>query len=230
MSQIALTTHHNIRLLIDDLDRDTYAINPHRLSLIIRRKVQLLTARTFQPLVTPTTIALVAGTFDYTVTGTPNSIRQLILNSDGTPLERLPLPELNAIYKQDTLGAAGRGTPRHFAMYELNTQVNKIRVGPTPSAADTLDIYYDIYPASNVGNPDTASSDVPFGDIMLAALEKSVAAECVLAMDDADRKRRKLSREYAGALAAEAEALIAAENWRQRMYEAQETVDLVNPD
>lgn len=227
MSQTALVTAMNIRILIDDVGADQRAINTLRLYALIQSRAQSLSARAFQHTVTtPTTINLVAGTYDYTVTGTPKSIRQVILNSTGGELLRLPFEEMVRRFKQDSAVAAGRGTPVYFSEYE-NTQTasgaygtaptRKIRFGPTPIATDAADVYYTIMPAPSVGNTLAGSSEIPFSPLLLKALEKAVAAECVAMMDDADLARRKLHRGMAQAWRAESDQIVREENWRQRL-------------
>jgi hypothetical protein len=227
MSQTVSITHYNIRTMVDDLDPEARAISTPRLAQLVDRKVRSLVGRVLQPLNTPTTIALVAGTFDYNLSTIPSSVRQLILNSNGLPLDRLSLPELNTIYAQDTAVAVARGTPRHYALFEIEGNVVRVRIGPTPVATDTVDVYYDYFPAFS---PTDMSATIGLNEQMMNILEKSCAAECIVMMDDADLARRKLNRQMAALWSAEVERMIGDENWRHRMYESQETVDLCNPD
>lgn len=225
MSQTVSVTHFNIRVLIDDLDPEARAISTIRMTHLVDRKVRWITSRTFQPLATTTTISLVAGTFDYNLSRIPTSVRQLILNSDGVPLERLSLPELNATYRQDTAVPLGNGTPRHYALYELDGEIVRVRIGPTPAVADTVDVYYDAYPTFDA---DDMTTTIALNKSMLMALEKACAAECLLMMTKKDLARRKVNPAVAQAWMAEVEQAIADENWRHRMYESQERVDEVN--
>lgn len=224
MSQTGIVTHYNIRTMIDDLSRESYAISTPRMNLIVKREVQLLAARSILPIVSPTSIALTAGTYDYTITGTPQTIRQLILNSDGTELDRISLEEMNNLYKQDTNVAAGRATPRVYALYEINTQVCKVRLGPTPVANDSLDIYYEIAPAAaetalidgTSAGVYGSANDVPFPPLLLGALERMCAAHCVSVMDEADRARRKINPQAIGLWRDEADDMVRQSNWRAR--------------
>jgi hypothetical protein len=236
MSQSVTQTHYNVRLLIDDVDADQYAISIPKMSVIIAKAVQLIAVRSYQSLsAAPTSLALVAGTTDYSLAASPTAIRQVILNSDGVPLDRIPLEQLNEMFRQDTAVSAGRGIPRYYAVYDVNNPASgadttcKIRVGPTPSAADSLKIYYDLIPTRNTGNYiENAAAVIPFSPPLVSAVESTAAAECVASMDDDDIKRRKISRGYAQVLLQNAERMILESNFRQRMMEAQDEVDEVN--
>jgi hypothetical protein len=236
MSQGARKTHFNVRLLIDDTDREQYAISVFKLSAILNRTIQLVATRTYQSLsAAPTSLSLVAGTVDYSLVGAPTSIRQIVLNSDGIELEKIDLATLNDMFRQDASGAsASRGIPRFFALYETNSAVAgtettcKIRVGPTPSAADTLRIYYDLLPNRDSGDWLTGPGAIPLSPPLISAVENLTASSCLMSMDDDDLKRRKISRGYAQILERDAEKMIAEHNFRQRMLEAQDTVDEVN--
>src|SRR6185503_5296046 len=105
-----------------------------------------LAARTYQPLNAspPTQLTLSAGTYDYTTSLANLAIRQVMRKSDGGEVFRIPLEELNARYRQDTDVPVDRSAyVIHYALYETNTQLTRLRVGPTPSATATLLLYKD---------------------------------------------------------------------------------------
>lgn len=213
MSQTTAVTHQNIRRLIDDLNPEQYAISSYRMGTIVSSQVQNLASRTFQPRVAPPeTVALVAGTFDYTLTLANNFVHQLMLDSNGWELEKLSFEELNAYYRQDTNSPVGRSTPCHYAPFETNAQVHRIRVAPTPASSDTLNVYRNVLPAATAGE----STDVPFSNVMLRTLEKACAIQCIGVMNPDDRERRKISPEVMNLWREDVENGVRSENWRQR--------------
>jgi len=223
MSQTAAETALNVRRMIDDLDKDDYAISSLRMANIISGAVQALAARTHQPINAspPTTIVLSNGVFDYTISLANIAIRQILLASNGRDLVRIPLEELNARYRQDTsVPAASTSFPTHYALYETNTQLTRIRVGPTPDAsAGTLLVYRDVLPASTSGD----TSSIPFGNLMCQAVEASAAAECVLSMVPEERAKRMISQDVVQLWLKGVDDAVKAENVRQRMMGRSQT-------
>lgn len=120
MSATRAATERNIRLLMDDLNPDDYAVSSARLHHAVESQMNLLATRTVLPMEAVTDVALVAGIYDYTLNaisgwgydwgsdwgGSPRPIigdvRQVLLNADGRTLKQLSLDEINRAYYQDT--------------------------------------------------------------------------------------------------------------------------------
>lgn len=212
MSATRAITELRIRRLLDDLDPDAYAISSVRMHDLLDIEMQLLASRAVLSMEATVTITLVAGTYDYTISGILSNLRQAVLNSNGFPLTPLPLEELNATYFQGTAQAVGRSTPRYYALFETSAQASKMRVAPTPVAADTINLFYSVVP--------TALSDttnIPFSAPLVRVLELSCATSALSMMSPEDRQQRMLGPEAAGRWAQMAEQGLRDENWRQRV-------------
>jgi hypothetical protein len=212
MSQTRAITEMNVRYLIDDLDPEDYAISSVRMHQYLQGQMHLLASRMVLPMEAVTSVAVVAGTYDYTLTGTVGDIRQIQWNATGGELEPMLFEELNAEFKQDTAVVYSSGTPRAYAPFETSAQASKIRVAPTPAATGTLKVYYGIIPAALTAD----SSVIPFSAPMLRILERLVASECVSVMSPEDRKRRMLGTEVVAFWARMVEHGISDENFRMR--------------
>ncbi len=213
MSQTSAVTQYRIRDLIDDQDKERYAISSIRMATILTAAVQNLAGRTFQGMVAiPDTVSLSAGTSDYTLTGSPDTLLQVIRQFDGLELVPRMLEEINARYGQDTDTPASRGDPQYYAAWETNAQSYILRVAPTPSVTRILLLYRTNFPASTVGD----TTDIPFSPLLLRGLEAYCAAKCALAMSQEERDRRKLGPEAISDWQLEAQQAVINENWRQR--------------
>lgn len=226
MSQTAAVTALAIRRLIDDLDKSDYAISSVRLANIVQSKVQMLATRLIQPMVAspPTTISVLVGVTDYTVLLTVAGIRLVTLKTLGYPLEPTSFEIITDMFRLDSDHPWEGTPPTHYAPYKTNTQLDRIRIGPKPTAALTLNVYKDTFPLDGAGD----GSAVPFSTLMLRALEKACALECVATMSAKDREKRMISTDVLKLWAAEVDQAIKDENWQQRMAGgSQERVDEV---
>lgn len=213
MSATRSVTEANIRLLIDDSNPDDYAISSVRLHQVVQGEMQLIGSRMALPMEAVTSVSLVAGTYDYTLTGIVADVRQVMLDSNGRALDPLTLEEMNRNYYQDTTPGTGRGTPRYYALYETSAQLSRMRVAPTPNASDTLKLYHGLIPAALSAD----SSTIPFSAPLLRVLERSAAAECVAMMSPEDRAKRMIGIESLTLWREMAEQGFRDENWRLRI-------------
>ena len=212
MSQTRLVTEQNVRYLIDDLDPDDYAISSVRMHQYLQGQMQLLGGRMILPMEAVTSVAVVAGTYDYTLTGTVGDVRQVLWNANGLVLEPLSFDELNETFRQDTALNYTATVPMCWALYETSAQASKLRIAPTPAASGTLKVYYGVIPASLTAD----SSTIPFSAPMLRILERMVASECVTVMSPEDRKRRMIGTGVVAMWQRATEMGIANENFRMR--------------
>lgn len=209
MSQTRSVTSYNIRLLIDDLDPDDYAISSVRMNQYIQGQMHLLGNRMVLPMEAVTSVAVTGGTYDYTLTGTAGDVRQVFWNSTGQELDRLSFEDIVSQFLQDT-SVSSTGTPAYYSLYETSAQASKLRLAPTPAASGTLKIYYGIIPAALT----TDASTIPFSAPMLRVLEKMVARECLGIMGPDDLKRRMISKDVIPLWTQQIEQGISYENFR----------------
>lgn len=226
MSKHAAAIHHSIRAWIDDLDRDAFAISTDRMDEVVKAGIQQIAARAFLQLETvPTTVTLSPGVYDYTMTRRSKSIHLILVESTGATLSPTSFDDLNQRYKQDTDMANESGTPCCFALFETASTsappvhglapVVKIRVAPTPTEADELNVYWTAHPDPDTGTY-SSSTIVPLSPTLTAALEMACAAQCALLMDPADRARRKISPEVSAMWMSQANSMLREENMRYR--------------
>lgn len=203
----------NIRSLIDDLDPERYAIKTTRMRQMIEAQMELIASRTFLPQESVTSVALLAGTYDYTLTGVVGDIRQLVDDATGVPLIEVPMEEMVVTYRQDSSQPAPRGKPLAFAVAERSDQAVRIRVGPTPISTGTLDLYYGVIPSGLTSD----ISLIPFSEPLLRALERAVASQCVVAMSESDASRNMISADIVPVWRQMVDDAIREENMRLRI-------------
>ena len=206
----------NIRYLIDDLDKSNYAISSVRMVQMMNGAMQSIAGRTVIPFEDVYDIDLVAGTYDYSLSGIEGAIHNVWLAITGMDLERMTFDDMVAEFKQDTSNAYPQGRPRYYSLHETSGQLLKIRVAPTPNTLasfDTLKVRHSLIPNALT----VEASAVPFSDTLLRAFERQVAAECVLAMSPDDRKKRMIGMEQVRDWLEMVEMGIREENFRQRV-------------
>ena len=211
MSATRTATEMNIRLLIDDLDPDSYAISSVRMHQYLQGQMHVMGTRLILPMEAVTSVSVVAGTYDYTITGTVGDVRKVLDNATGRELVPMTFDDICSAYLQDTDESVS-GDPAAYALYETSAQASKMRVGPTPSASGTLKVYYGIIPAALT----TDASTIPFSAPLLRALERLTAAECVAVMGAQDRQKRMVSPDVVRLWREMAEQAITNENYRMR--------------
>lgn len=227
MSATRSATEDIIRLLIDDHDRDDYAISSIRMAEIIQGQMQLLGAQTHLPMEAVTSVALLAGTYDYTLTGVVGDVRQVIDNATGMELTPVTLDELVSTYRQDTAVPQGSSNPPlYYAVLETSAQLSRIRVAPTPGASGTLKVYYGIVPASLSAD----ASTIPFSAPLLRVLERSCAMECVASMSREDRAQRMISADVLSIWQNSVSEGLRAENLRLRVVGSGTQANVIETD
>lgn len=186
MSDTRGAVKRRIRLRIDDMNPNDRAIDDERMDILIEDRMHLLAQEVGLGAVwTTTLVTLAASTWQYTL---PTSVQyervmDVVLRSLATPLDRVTHAEMTALRD----GGTATGDPTHYALFEDSSQQVNIWVYPTPTQVDYLD-------GLRAQIPTTLSSDssaIPFSTPLLKALEKSVAAEAILLMDEESRAERK---------------------------------------
>jgi hypothetical protein len=212
----------NIRLLIDDNDKDSYSISGPTMIQLMNTALHMLANRVMMEDEALLTVQLVAGTYDYTLTGIAGPVRNVFLSPYGLELERMEWDEITVLYRQDTAAPAGSGVPSEYALVETSAQASKIRVAPTPSSlgAVAMKVRYSIIPAALTAE----TSTVPFSQSMLRAFERQVASMCVALMSPEDRKRRMLGVEQVKGWQEMVESTVREENWRMRLGSTQDAI------
>lgn len=116
---------------------------------------------------TSTTLSLVAGTANYTLSSTILRIKEMYVTPvGGAQSQPLQLATLDYILtrRQASGGAsANRGYVTHYALLG----VNDLEVYPTPSSADTVTIYYVGLPTALSANGDISILQEPYSSKVL---------------------------------------------------------------
>ena len=206
------TVRAAVQELLGDTNPDQRQVTTFRYNQSIHRHAQAIAARVYMPRIAVQSISLVAGTFEYTsLTATPNTVDQVILNSTGAELAPVPWEQFNAYYRQDSAEPRDSGEPREYTIRESVTNGLVIRVGPTPSEADTLKIFETTIPAALASD----ATSIPFSDELVRGLESAVAAEIISTASDDRLKALGVARSAAATFAAQSEAMVRAYNLRQ---------------
>lgn len=187
MADTVSNVRRRIRLLIDDMDNNAFAIDSERLTTLMENRMQFTAADVgMGPAWVSGAVTLTASSFEYTL---PTSIQYqrvmaVQLNSQEWLMERVTPLELKAL--QDGAGSED-AHPTHYSLFEDASQQIHVWLFPTPSAADTLNILRAQVPAALT----TDAINIPFSDPLLRAFEKACALEALLLMDEEERARRK---------------------------------------
>ena len=92
-----------------------------------------------------------------------------------------------------TSSSGNGGDPSCFALRMDEENKVVVRIDTIPSTARTIDIFRSSLPASTY----TDATVIPFGVVLLRGVEKSVAAEIIDRMDEAEMTMRKLTQKTA---------------------------------
>lgn len=248
MSQAYVDIRDRIRRLIHDVDPNRPAIGTLSMNAMIEGKSIEYAGRSFRHDESVQTVTLVAGTYDYTLTGEIFGVQEVLRNSDGYSLTRRTMEYMNEHYRQDTSNPVSRATPTDYGIFELqgttdaSAQRVRIRVGPTPptGTTETLKVYSQIIPSLQVSydyygddNTSVGSADNIFGvksdNFIVEAVVHAVAADCVLLLNEEERKRLGISTQIVPVWQKSAENALKAHNWRMRLNSAQSHVEQVIP-
>jgi len=141
-----------------------------------------------------TLCTLTSGTDTYTLpTATAQQydrLKKLRLRSNGLELPIVSLEAFEALRQADT--APGRVTPQVAMVIEGANHTPSLRFWPSPNAADYVEGFFSLLPAS-LGHAD--DNVIPFDDEAFEALCYEVAAELYGKMTEDERSRRKLGPE-----------------------------------
>ena len=200
MSATLAQTRANVYEMLGDLNSDLRSIGVFRLNQAIEKHSQLVAGRTIRPRETISSVALVANTYDYSLSAEIMGVHQVFLNSNGFELGYLPFTDFNAFYRQETASPVG-GTPMQYTVWEGTNGALRIRVGPTPAAADTLKVHNGIVPVALSAD----STSIFCTRELLRAIECFAAAECVMLLSEDELAKLKTTRGYAAVLMDQAE-------------------------
>jgi hypothetical protein len=102
--------------------------------------------------------------------------------SYGAPLEQVTLEEILALRQSAQVAVTNNGTPAKYAV----VGIQEIELWPTPTAADTLLMYYSYLPTALVADGDTLVLPEPFGSKLI---EYGTLAEAADYIGDPDQDR-----------------------------------------
>ena len=194
MPDTVLNSRRRIRLLVDDLNMNQYAIDSPRLTIIMENRMHLTAAEVGLGNVWVTSaVTLAANDYEYTLPTSVqyNRVMALRLTSQEWLLERVTPAEFLAL--QDGSGEEAND-PTHYALFEDTSQQVNIWLHPTPAGVDTLDVLRSQVPAAL----STDATNISFSDPLLRAFEKSCAIDAVLLMDEEERAKRKAVLDQVG--------------------------------
>lgn len=214
MSATLAATRRRVQNLIGDRNPDRRSVNSIRLDEIIEKNVHLIAGRIILPREPVTTgVTLVAGTYDYSLTGEIALVSRVVDNTRGDELIFLDFDELNRRFEQDTSDPVESGTTGFWTTWEDSSQVTRLRIAPTPSAAGTLRVYHAVEPAAL--NVNTETTAIPFPRMLLRGLEAMCAAEAASLLSEDELAILKLSPGVVGIWNSQANQAIRDHNQRQ---------------
>lgn len=217
-----------VREMLRDMDYSDSLASDYVYIDVVERNARSIAGRVFLPLLSVQSTSLTAGTYEYTLTDTQvQSITQVILNSNGQELVFVPWEQFNAHWKQDSATPVSSGTPTEYTWREIASTglgINDavIRVGATPSADDTIDIYRaNAVPSATTPAPSqqftmTDSTAIPFADDLMAGLYAACAGEIAATSAPEALAKRGLSPNCAGVWLAQVTPAIVTYNRRMR--------------
>lgn len=211
MSGTLGTSRNRVRVLIHDTLTGNLAVSDERLNQMIdSANLQVGNVLGYSDTWLTSAVTLVAGTTEYSFTaGEYQTLTILRRASDKRMLRKQTMRDLEAL--RDGAATDTRGSVTDYALYETTGQLIKLRVYPTPSAADTLDAF-----VSTTVTALSADSDaIPHSRGGVQALEYMVAAECVGSMTPEDLMDRHLSPATAAIYAKRSADLLAMEKERR---------------
>jgi hypothetical protein len=134
------------------------------------------------------TMAVTPNTGSYTLPAAIIRMLQMTMasasapTSYGAPLEQVTLEEILALRESAQVAVTNNGTPAKYAV----VGIQEIELWPTPTAADTLLMYYSYLPTALSADGDTLVLPEPFGSKLI---EYGTLAEAADYIGDADQDR-----------------------------------------
>lgn len=189
MSGTLAGVRNNVRWLLQDHDPSNYAVSTPELNRLIEHRMQTAAVEIGQgPAWVTAALTLVPDQSDYTLpTGvTYQQVMLLRLGSQGWSMMRISM-DIMTVKRRGP--AIPRGLPTDYTLWEDTSQVVNVRLFPTPSQADTIDIFRSLVPATLTDD----STAIPFSDGGLRLLELGVALRAAKRMTPEQRAQRLLS-------------------------------------
>lgn len=175
MSGTLGVTRQRVRLLLRDLDRGNYAFKTPEVDAEINGALTAMAARLrLGEQWSAGAVSLVPGTASYTLSGSQQygSVVKARLASVGWEVPLVTRTQFDEYREGQTAASPQTGQVQVATLYENPSQATIIEVWPTPVAADSLDLFYTLFPAALTAD----SSVIPFGALGLEALAHEVAA------------------------------------------------------
>lgn len=213
MSQTFDVTVANIRQWLRDTNPADYVFSTELLRRAINNSYQRV-GREIGIGKATQTLTLIAGTKDYTVTGTTDVLSQLIRTSDNLPMEKLSLTLLNEYLAGATQPT---GEPEVWSAWETSAQVATIRVAPIPTASQaghTLILW-----RSPLATSLALSGSITLEEGACRAVELDVAIKLLLSATAEDVVKLRLDKLVVGEWREDVRRMIKAERVRMnRMF------------
>lgn len=209
MSETYGTFERRVRAMMNDTRPGDYCVSVERLREVTTATMHDFGSRMGLGTAALTSVALVAGTGDYTLATSVQYAQVNFVQLDSTKemLCKLTREQMEAEWQDNT----DRSRPSHYCLWEDASQVVNVRIRPIPDANDTLLVFGAAIPAS-LSSP---ASVIPFSGPVLYALARAVAAECIVALPQADLDKLHLTVAVAGTLRNDAEAALVADEIRR---------------
>jgi hypothetical protein len=219
MGDTRATVRTRIRESVGDMDPMNPVVSMFRYNAVIERNKQLISAQCQLPSEAISTVSLVSGTYQYTLSSeSAKGVTLVLLNSTGDELFLVPWEQFNAYYRQDTADPRANGTPREYTIRESSTNTTLMRFGPTPNATDSAKVHVSLLAATeSVSLPsttaDTATIYLP--NDLIHGLVSRCCAEVALMLSPEKRAALGLSADVAAKWLDEAKQVIHDYNVRQ---------------
>jgi hypothetical protein len=204
---------------VGDMDSANPVVSMFRYNVIIERNKQLISAQCQLPSEAITSVSLVSGTYEYTLSSqTARDVTLVLLNSTGDELAFVPWEEFNAYYRQDSADPRASGTPREYTIRESSTNTTLVRFGPTPNATDSAKVHVSLLAVTEgVSLPSTThdTTVIYLPNDLIHGLISRCCAEVVLMLTPEKRALLGLSADVAAKWLDEAKQVIKDFNVRQ---------------
>lgn len=213
MSITRAAVRARLQELLGDMNPDARVVGQFRYNEVISRNMNMLASRSIRPRETELTVAVVAGTYDYTldVTKTIATVSSVYDYTNWWELEFLEFEAFNRAFRENTVNPPISGRLSHYTLWETAGQLGTLRVGPMPNAATSLRVHYGILPAALASE----STAIPFTLELQRALESFSAAELISTLGDERLQKLGLSRSVVGLWQAQGQQALRDHNKRQ---------------
>lgn len=221
MSSTLEQVRANVRVHIKDLDSRDYAIPTEALDLEIISKSQEMTDKALPGLSwSLAALSLSSGASDASFAVQDRlAVVSIRCVETGQIIEKLPRAIVESRREVPSSGSQPTGKPAAYYLIENSTNTLTVRFTPNADQAYTFDVLLSTMPSSGgagVYGAIAASTVIPWGELMVRAIEKAVAITMLSKMTKEQAASRGINPGVIGEWRQDVASLVAAEQKRQR--------------